>query len=160
MNAYKAYLHIAAAALLTGALLLFAGCEKEKNVASNTKKDVTSKHDKWECITDKYSIKITIYNDKKMFCAVKNISSASFFFQDSVYYKYTTYSSTASKSDTLCSITHQWNDHGDTEKVANEIYRIHKQNEESVLVEYAGFAPDIPCKDCILTFIFRTKNPH
>ena len=31
MNAYKAYLHIAAAALLMGALLLFAGCEKEKN---------------------------------------------------------------------------------------------------------------------------------
>ncbi len=145
-----------AATLLAGAMLL-AGCEKEKDVAANTIHDVTAKHDKWECITDNYSIKITVCDDKKLYCEVRNNSSASFFFQDSVYYKYTTYSSTASKSDTLCSITHQWNDKGDTIKVANEIYKIHKLDEASVLVEYAGTAPDIPCKDCVYSFFFKGK---
>ena len=158
MKSHATLTLFSAAALLTGALLLFAGCEKEENVASNTKKNVMAKHDKWECNTEKYSIRITVYDDKKLFCEVKNNSYASFFFQDSVYYKYTTYSSTASKSDTLCSITHQWNDKGDTIKVANEIYKIHKLDKASVLVEYAGTAPDIPCKDCILTFIFKAME--
>ena len=128
-------------------------------VMSNTRfhKINSEKNCQWACITDDYSIKINVSDDNKLFCEVMNESPAQFFFQDKKYYKYTTYSSTASKSDTLYSITHQWNEKGDTEKVANEIYRIHKLNEESVLVEYAGFAPDIPCKDCIYSFIFKKK---
>ena len=139
-NSIRTSLPFMAAALLAGALLLFAGCEKEKTInntiiddkSSPIKTDLQGTH--LVCETEKYNINLLFSADRNtIYSSVKNKSKSGLLFMDSTWYDYVW------NNDSIMQLVSQ-RTIKDSFPITNKLFAIKFISSDTVWMQYCGFS--------------------